>query len=756
MTLLRSAMTRPDGHDKARGAARYTQDITRPGMLHGALMRSPHAAARVSSIDTTAARATPGVVAVLTAEDLLDRRYGIITPDEPILAGDVVRYVGEPVALVAAETRSVALAAASLVQIAWEPLPAAVTLEQALEIGAPLVHGGDTNVVSEGTIARGDIEAAFAAAHAVIRTRIESQRAHQGFIEPRVSLVEIGDDRRLQVITSSQSPYEVRKGLSDLFDLPISQIGVRVPTIGGGFGGKLHLGMAPYAAALCLATGRPVQVLCSREEEMQSPAPRENAIVEIESAVDREGRMLGRRAVIHLDSGAYAYDTPALNALAAMQACGPYDVPAVRARAGAVYTNTPPTGSFRAPTGPQMAFANEAHIEEIAAQLGLDPIEVRRRNVVGDGSLGPSGQLLVRPGMSTCLERAAEAVEGWRAAPTASTPGTIRGIGLACAWWGTYPGGSAATVTMTEDGGAIVQTGATEIGTGAVSTGLVALAADRLGLRFEDIRLDAANTDDAPWDFGSQGSRTLHSAGGAVLRAADGVREILAQHVAERLEAAPEDLVFADGRIEVAGAPGSGVTMAEAVATAFVATGPVAATGRFQAQPPPAQPGCVQNLLGESLNEPTYHAHAAEVEIDPATGHLRVLRYLAVHDIGPALHPQGVRGQIEGGVVQGLGYALYEEMQIDAAGRTRNASFVDYRLPTFADIPEELEVVIVSDHPGSWGPEGVKGIGEAPVILPASALGAAIRDALGAQPLSLPMSADRIRALAATATGAAA
>lgn len=754
MTLLRSSMTRPDGQSKARGTARYTQDITRPGMLHGALVRSPHAAARMLSIDKTAALAMPGVAAVLIAEDLLDRCYGIITPDEPILARDAVRYVGEPVALVAAETHRAALAAADLVQVEWTSVPAAVTLEQALETGAPLVHGGDSNVASEGTIARGDVEAAFAAASVVIKTRIESQRAHQAFIEPRVSLAEVGDDGRLQVTTSSQSPYEVRKGLSDLFDLPISQIGVRVPTIGGGFGGKLHLGMAPYAAALCLATGRPVQVLCSREEEMQSPAPRENSVVEIESAVDREGRILGRRAVIHLDSGAYAYDTPAVNGIAALQACGPYDIPAVQARAATFYTNTPPTGSFRAPSGPQMAFANEAHIEEIAAQLGLDPIEVRRRNVVSDGSLGPSGQLLAHPGMSTCLERAAEVVEGWRAASTARTPGAIHGIGLACAWWGTYPGGSAATVTMTEDGGAIVQTGATEIGTGAVSTGLVALVADRLGLRFEDIRLDCANTDNAPWDFGSQGSRTLHSAGGAVLRAADRVREILAQHVAEELEAAPEDLVFADGRIEVAGAPGSGMTMAEAVATAFAVTGPVAATGCFQAQPPPAQPGCVQNLIGESFNEPTYHAHAAEVEIHPATGHLRVLRYLAVHDIGPALHPQGVRGQIEGGVVQGLGYALFEEMQIDTAGRTRNASFVDYRLPTFADIPEELEIVIVSDHPGSWGPEGVKGIGEAPVILPASAVGAAVRDALGALPLSLPMTADRIRALAATATGA--
>jgi CO/xanthine dehydrogenase Mo-binding subunit len=750
MSQLGTELTRPDAKAKLSGAARYTQDFYPPGVLHAMVVTSDHAAAALKSIDTSRAEALPGVAAVLTAQDVPDRRYGIMNPDEPMLARDAVRYIGEPIALVAAESKAIARAAAEAISVEYDVRPEVVELAEAIRDDAPRVHAGDSNILMPGAIVRGDAEAIFASARIVVETAIASHRAHQAYLEPRASLAELDDNGRLIVTTSSQAPYEVRTGLCELLDLPASRVRVKVPALGGGFGGKLHLGMAPYAAALCLHTRRPVQLVCSREAEMQSPAPRENSLVTLKSACDEDGRILAREATIYLDSGAYAYDTPALTATAALQASGPYDIETVAIHTASVYTNSVPTGSFRAPTGPQMAYANEAHLEDIAERLGRPSVELRRRNIVQDGSLGPSGQRLHHPGMATCLDRVCERVGDWRAENgqrSGSAVGTRRGIGLACAWWSTFPGRSAAIVTMNEDGGAVVQTGATEIGTGAVNTAVTALVADELGLDMETVRLASGDTDGAPFDFGSQGSRTMYAAGSAAKEAAGEVRQILCDYVAFELEANPEDLAVADGRITVKGSPSEGMSIAEAVGGAAARSGPVVASARFQPVPPTHEVGCVRDLPFAAFNEPTYHCHAAEIEIDDATGRLRVLRYLAAHDLGPVLNPAGVRGQIEGGVVQGIGYALFEEIQRDAHGRTLNASLVDYRLPTIADIPDELEVIIVSEHPGKDGPQGAKGIGEAPIILPAAALGAAVRDATGSQPNSLPLSAEKVSAL---------
>jgi CO/xanthine dehydrogenase Mo-binding subunit len=748
MTLLERELVRPDAELKAVGEARYTQDLYPPGVLYGVAVRCPHPAARIRVIDVAAAVASPGCRAVLTADDLPDGRYGIMTADEPLVARGVARYVGEPVALVAADSLAEARAAASLVRVDYEPAPAVLELEDAIAPGAPEVHAGSGNVIAPGAIRRGDVEAAFASAALVVETAMTSHRAHQAYIEPRVALAEL-EDGNLSVTTSSQAPFEVRTGLCDLLGLSASAVRVRVPALGGGFGGKLHLGMAPYAAALCLSTRRAVQFVCSREEEMQSPAPRENSIVSISSALDESGRILARRATIYLDSGAYAYDTPALAATAALQANGPYDVAAVEIETASVYTNTVPTGSFRAPTGPQMAYATEAHMEEIAERLAVSSLELRRRNLVRDGSLGPAGQRIEDPGMEACLDRAAAELERWDAERDPAPAGHRSGRGLACAWWNSFPGSSAAVVTINEDATAVIHTGATEIGTGAVSTALVALVAEELGLGLDAVRLASADTDDGLYDFGSQGSRTLYAAGGAALKAAVEIRQRLVDHVARELEAAPDDLVVSDGAVSVRGAPGSSVALVDAVAGLTAAEGPLVASASFQPVPPAHDKGCVRDLPFAVFNEPSFHCHAAEVEVEEATGRIRVARYAAVHDIGPALNPAGVRGQIEGGVVQGIGYALFEEIQTDASGTTMNASLVDYRLPTIADVPDRIEVVVVSDHPGSQGPRGAKGIGEAPIILPAAAIGAAVRDALGAQPLDLPLDAPRIRQLVA-------
>jgi CO/xanthine dehydrogenase Mo-binding subunit len=736
---------RADAEGKAAARARYSQDLYRPGMLHGVVLRSPHAAAEIEAIDAHAALGLPEVEAVLAPGDVPDTEFGIVVPDERLLASGVVRYVGEPVALVAARSRAAAVAAAARIEVRYRPLPSATELGAALANGAPQVRAGEPNVAAPSEVARGDVAAAFAAAGTVVSTTIRSHRVHQGYIELRAALAELDDDGRLVVTMTSQAPFQVRQTLARVFDLPMTQVVVRVPAFGGGFGGKLHNGMAPYAAALCLATGQPVQVISTREEELQAGNPRENSLVALESAVDASGRITARRATAWYDSGAYTYDTPYITSMGAMQAAGPYAIDAIEARVHAVRTNTQPTASFRAPSAPQMCFANEVHMDEIAAELGIDRIELRRRNMMRAGDLGPTGQELAESALGRCLDEAERVLAAWRVDAAAQTGADVaRGLGLACAWWFTAPGGSAATVRLEEDGTVTVACGATEIGTGAVVSGLTSLVASELGLGTADVRLISASTDSAPPDFGSEGSRTLYGAGNAVLQATGQCRDILLAHAALDLEASREDLVLRDGCVQVAGAPSSSIALAEIGRRAALAGGPVVGTGRFQAPPTEYLDGCATRMLIPTFNEPTFHCHVADVEVDVRLGSVRVRRYAAIHDTGPVVSWSGVKGQIEGGVVQGLGYALYEEMDFDSDGRVRNANLVDYRLPTIADGPDEMLVLPIESFPSRSGPRGAKGIGEAPVILPAATVASGIRDATGGTITTLPLRPDRV------------
>lgn len=351
MTRLGAEIARPDAAARVTGGARYTEDVEPRGLLRCAVVRSPIAAGRIVAVD---AQPPPGVT-ILAATDLPDRRWGTAEHDQPILARDVVRYAGEPLALVAAETRAAALAAAEDVTVRLDPLPPVVGIESALADDARQVHDGRPNLGGFSSVRRGDVDAVLADAPHVVTTRVRSHRAHQTSIEPRAALAEPDGDGGLKITMTSQAPFVVRDGLAHLLGLPMSRIVVEVPALGGGFGGKLHLGLAPLAAVMCLATGRPVRVVASRAEEMRAGNPRENSIVELTSAVDGDGRLLARRARVHLDSGAYAMDTPVIASIAALQATGPYRIDAVDLAAAPVATNTCPTGSFRGPGGPQMA-----------------------------------------------------------------------------------------------------------------------------------------------------------------------------------------------------------------------------------------------------------------------------------------------------------------------------------------------------------------------------------------------------------------
>ncbi len=744
--LLGERLERPDALGKALGDARYTEDLAPRQLLHCVVVRSPVAAGRLRSVDVAAAEAVPGVAKVLTAADLPDRRWGTVLQDQPILASGVVRFAGEPIALVAAADRAVALRAAALVTLDLEAAPAAVDLASALAPDAPLVRDGEPNLGPSARITRGDVDGAFAAAAHVVRTRIESHRVHQGYIEPRAALAEPEPDGGLTITTTSQAPFVVRHGLAALLGLPHAKITVKVPTLGGGFGGKLHLGLAPLAAVMCQATRRPVRVVAARTEEMHAANPRENAIVEMESAVAADGTILARRTLVHLDAGAYAFDTPMIASIAALQGTGPYRIPALDIEAAPVYTNTCPTGSFRGPSGPQMVYASECHLEDIAAAVGLDALELRRRNILVSGDRGPTGELLPDVGMGDCLEHVAERLAAWRAELPEPQPDSRRrrGFGLACAWWLTTGAPSAATVTLNEDGTATIHTGGTEIGTGAVVAGVAAIAADELGLPLAAIDVVSGSTGEGPYDAGSKGSRTLYGVGNAVLQAAREAAQMLREEAAEQLEVAPDDIELTAAGIGVRGVPGSMLPFAHVVQAALNRTGPVVGRGRFRGRAIPLEGAQTDGLYFDAFNEPTFHCHGVELELDEATGRIEVLRYVAAHDVGVLLHPEGARGQVEGGVVQGLGYALSEVMEIGADGIVRNADLVDYRLPTIADVPRSIEVALIDGHPGPSGPHGAKGVGEAPVVVPAAAVGAAVRDIVGRQPRTLPMDPIRI------------
>lgn len=743
MRWLGREFPRLDGVGKTSGSARYTDDFApAAGDLHGAIARSPVASGRIVAVDPSRALQSPGVVAVLTAADAPDRLQGLFVPDEPLLARERVRYVGEPIALVAATSPSAARAAVELLTVEVEPGEPVLSLADALAENAPRVHESVGNYLECSRIRRGAVEAAFATAHAIVSTSVESHRVHQAYIEPRAALAEFSDGR-LAVSCGSQAPFEVRSGLSSLFDLPMSKVGVRVPALGGGFGGKLHLGMTAFAAALAIHTGQRVSMVCGRDEEFSSPAPRENSRIELSSAIGRDGTVLGRKARILLDSGAYAYDTPPIASVAALQSGGVYRVESIEVESGSVYTNTVPTGSFRGPSGPQMSYAVEAHMNDIAEQVGADPVALRERLVLRDGDEGPTGQVLSDPAGADVLSRGRRFLEQWRAEAAPAPPGRARGFGLGAALWTVSPVGASATLTMNEDATATVITGATEIGTGAVSETLAAIVAEELGLDPSMVLVASGDTDRGAFDHGSQGSRTLYGVGTALAAAVDEVRGVILSQYAQDAEAAVDDCEIVGGGVAVKGVEESFRPLSDVLAAAVATGGPVSASGRFQPAPVPHDDGCVTGWVG-AFNEPTFHCHVAQIEVDLSTGLVEVQRYAAIHDTGPVLNPHGARGQVLGGVVQGLGYALTEAIVMDGEGRVTNANLHDYRVPTVLDVPDEIDVCFVTEHAGSEGYRGIKGVGEAPAIPGAAAIGSALRDALGRQPASCAMGPETV------------
>jgi CO/xanthine dehydrogenase Mo-binding subunit len=738
---------RPDGREKVTGAGRYTADLALTGQLHAKFRYADHTHARITRIDTSRARALPGVLSVLTHEDVPDVLYGQLVQDRRLFAKEKVRFEADVVAAVAALTPDIAEQAAALIEVEYEPLPALTDVEAALEHDAPLVHedwasygseegmGRDGNVLGYSRVVKGAAAAAMAGADVVVKGRYVADASQGAPIEPRAIIAQWQGDR-VTVWSSTQVPFAARSGIAHVLQIPESHVRVIVPLLGGGFGAKCDFHFEGHVAALARAAGRPVKLVFSRREEFVAPDHRrEGMVIELETGARRDGTLVARRGRLVLDGGAYCGEGGFFAQMAAMHACGPYILDTVDVESTLVYTNNQPSGSIRAPTAPQVCWALEQHTDELAAALEIDPVELRRRTLIAEGAESPTRQVFGRLGMRETLERAAEMIGWGRDLPAGE------GIGIACGWWPSFGVNSGAYVKLNGDGTGTIVTGAQENGSGAVM-GLPLLVAEALGMKPEDFSITYQDTDAGPWDMGSSGSQTTFNNGRAVLDAAREVKETLLKLASDELEVSPEDLELRDGAVHVVGAPGRAVTIA---ALAGKGT-PILGKGAGEVPDNPEcnpDAGCVGRLGMESFLEPQLITHAVRLRVDRETGVVRVLQVAAVHDSGTIVNRIGADGQVYGGVVMGIGQALTEGTQLDNEGRQRNPHLLDYKLVTAADTPK-IEIAWVETAAENGGPKGSKGVGEPPCVPTAGAIANAIANATGARVRRLPMGAERV------------
>jgi CO/xanthine dehydrogenase Mo-binding subunit len=744
--VLGNQFVRADGLEKVTGTGRYTADLNLTGQLHAQLRYADHSHAVITRIDVLKARALPGVVAVLTHEDVPDVKYGGMVQDRRLFAKDKVLWEGDVVAGVAAVTPEIAEHAAGLIEVDYEPMSPIVDFEAATAEGAPLIHadweadsgdetmGRDRNRIGYSTIVKGDADAAMASADVVVTGRYVADCSQGVPIEPRAVIAEWQGDK-VTIWTSTQVPYVARSGVAHTLQIPESDVRIIVPLLGGGFGAKCDFHFEGHVAALARAARRPVKLVFSRREEFVAvDHRREGTVIELETGARRDGTLVARRGRLVLDKGAYCGEGGFVAQMAAMHACGPYQIENVSVESYLNYSNTQPSGSIRAPTAPQVCWALEQHMDELARALDLDPVELRRRTLIEEGAEGPTRQVFEELGMKETLERAVELIGYGEELPEDEA------IGVACGWWPSFGMESGAYVKLNADGTGTIVTGAQENGTGAVMA-LPILVAEQLGMKPENFSLMYQDTDAAPWDAGSCGSQTTFNNGRAVVAAAVELREQLLEAAAEQLEVSREDLELADGAVRVKGAPEKSVSIADLAGSGMTFHGK--GSGEVPEAPPCDAEGCVGRIGSESFLAPQLITHAAHVKVDPETGVTRVLRVAAAHDSGVIINPMGANGQVYGGVVMGIGQALTEGTQFDEEGRQLNPHLLDYKLVTPADAPE-IEIGWVETPTENAGPNGSKGVGEPPCVATPGAIANAITKVIGTQIRELPMTPERV------------
>lgn len=734
------------GRGKVTGRTRYLDDLELPGMLHAKILRSPHAHARILKIDTSAAAALEGVRAVLTAEDCPDTRFGLDVADARILARGKVRYVGEEVAAVAAETPEIAGRALELIRVEYQPLQAVFDPQEALAEDAPLIHADKPgNLAKTYQIQRGDFEAVLAQCDQVFEDVFTTSRVLPCYLEPFGVMAHWEPDDRLVIHTGIQALFQARSEIARALGLDPSRVVVKAPAIGGAFGGKIWIrNFHPIAALLAKKARRPVKYVMTREEEFLASRPRVPARIRIRLGFKNDGTMLCKEMDLITDNGAYSWAGPKITLNMAMRTDCLYRFRASRVQARLVYTNTTPTSGFRGYGNPQAHFALESMIDLCCREMGLDPVDVRLKNASRQGDVTLHGWRLRSCGLQECIQRAWRSITGNRRPPVEQDERIRRGVGLACMNHvsGNRSGdnfdGSTSLLRFQEDGKLCLYHGESDMGQGA-STVLAQIAAETLGIPVEDVLVMPLSTDTSPFCFGSYSSRVTTVAGKAVELAAREVRRQLLAVAEDHLEIAAEDLDIEEGRIFAKGYEQKGISVAEACRLAIRTRKTVPLTA-YLAYDPPTQ-GADQDFYGDYSSAYTYAAQAVEVEVDTETGQVRILRVAAAHDVGFAVNPLGVKGQIYGGVAQGGGWALYENLAYQE-GRLLTTSLRQYHLMTISDMPEVEPILVESMDP--VGPYGAKGVGEPSLIPMPPAIANAIQDAVGVRIRDLPITSEKV------------
>lgn len=730
---------RPDGVEKVTGKAIFGPDMKVAGMLQGAVLRSPHPHARICAIDTRKAEALAGVKAVITGADFPSLESLIMAVGESssdvvhvsrnCMAHEKVLYEGHAVAAVAATSSAIAREAIELIEVDYEVLPHVLDLEDAMREDAPLLHddiytkGVDpqpekpSNASMRVNLDRGDPAKALADAVVVVSGRYTMEPVHQGYIEPHACVASWNADGQAQIWCSSQGHFAIRSLTATVLGLSQADIRVTPLEIGGGFGGKTTVYLEPVAMLLSRKSGRPVRLAMSRDEVFRASGPAPGAVIDLKIGAAEDGTLVGADIEFKYHGGAY----PGLVAHSGLIcAIGHYRIENAKIVGWEVLCNRPATKAYRAPGAPQVNFAVESALDEIALKLGLDPIDMRLKNAVRPGDAQPMGIPYGNIGFVECLEAA-------KAHPHWSAPlGPKQGRGIAAGFWGNYGGPSTAEVSVAEDGSVLVTTGSPDIGGSRASMAI--MASETLQVPYERVRVTIADTSSIGFSMVTGGSRTTFATGAAVVEASNKVIAILKQRAANMWNVDAADVDWCDGEA---------ICLAEGKTDQRLALRAIAAKAAFSGGPISAE-----SAINPQGYLPGFGVHICDVEVDPETGHSSIVRYTAVQDVGRAIHADYVEGQMQGGAVQGIGWALNETYIYDESGRLDNAGFLDYRMPVASDLPM-IDTVMV-EVPNPDHPYGVKGVGEVPIVPPLAAVGSAVSRATGKRMRNLPLSPDRV------------
>ncbi len=740
---------RLDGEEKVTGKALYTVDIELPGMAHGKILRSPYAHARLLRVDASKAEQMPGVYGVITRDDQRGLgMFGAAYKDQTIVAVDKVRYVGDPVAAVAAVDGATAEEALGLIEADYEELPAVTSIEEALASDATLVHeaassGGElmgqryetpkeffgTNLCYRFSYSKGDVAEGFKKADFIFEDTFTFPRVQHFSMEPHATVAHV-EGNRMTLWASTQEPFTLREHLAAIFNVPLNKIRIIVPYVGGGYGGKLAVKTEPLAAALSWKVKRPVRLAHSIEESFKTVS-RHPSRFRIKTGVTKTGRLLARECLIHMDTGAYADAGPRVTQKAGYRCFGPYRIPHMKTDAYTVYTNTVPSGAYRGFGTLQVTWAYESQMDIIADKLGLDPLELRLRNLLKKGELYTPGDTPVDCNLKEGLVRAAKAI-GWGQRAKKSNIGK----GLACCMkdgGGTYKVASAA-VKMNSDGSLVLLTGTVEVGQGA-RTALSQIVAEELGVPLARVTVAQLDTDVTPYDVNTNASSSTVVMGLSVQRAAKDLKRQLFKHAAKILKTKPERLSLQQGRIHAG--RGQRLTFAEVMQKIFLSkAGELVGRGAYQ------DIKSTKAALGSPTTFWEISWGAAEVEVDPDTGGVEITKYVSLSDVGKAIHPMLCEGQDEGGVMNGIGHSLLEEM-VYKDGQLLNPNIIDYPIPTFAHLPKHFETILIENRNGP-GPFGAKGTGEGSLLPVAPAIGNALYHATGVRLCTLPLTPEKV------------